>query len=358
MKRALIGILGSTVAWALIGTTPGLRAQEREAPMARPPASGVLGLLGSGGYLGVRIEDVDAGRAEDAGLSGEYGVWVEEVTEDGPAARAGLEAGDILTAWNGERLESVAQLQRLVRETPVGRAVEVTAVRDGRERTVSVEIGDRADAFGDLRVFTVPREREALRERLRGDMQNRLRGPSDVRIRVFGGRPRLGVSIQGLGDQLAEYFGVEGGALIASVREDSPAEAAGLRAGDVIVGIGGEDVDDAGDVGRILADRDAGPVEVRIVRDRSERTVTVELEEGGVGRSDGPGILYYGDGDGIWLDGVGVDPMSIEGFDIGPIELDAFDVRVPRIEVPDIRIPRIELPRLVVPSARAIRIDV
>ncbi|WP_419948295.1 PDZ domain-containing protein [Candidatus Palauibacter sp.] len=71
---------------------------------------------------------------------------------------------------------------------------------------------------------------------------------------VYLGRPRLGVNVRSLGDQLADYFGVEDGVLVTSVAEDTPASAAGLRAGDVIVGIGDEDIDSQGDLTRALAD--------------------------------------------------------------------------------------------------------
>ncbi len=365
MKRGMIGCLGTGVAWALLAGAPAVRAQQGGEPMARPPAAaGVYGLLaGSGAYLGVRIRDVDAERADEAGLDSEHGVYVDEVTEDGPAAEAGLEAGDVLVAWNGERLESVAQLQRLIRETPPGRTVELTVVREGGRRSVSVELGDRADAARELRVFTMPREREALRGRVREDMRDRLVAPAQVHVGILGARPRLGVSIQSLGEQLAEYFGVEDGALVVSVNEDSPAEAAGMRAGDVIIAIDGGDVDDPGDVGRLLYDRDAGPVEVRVMRDGSERTLTVELEEPVVGDNGGNGVFYFGgDGDGVWLDGVGsdavhIDPFIFGGLDIGPIEVGGMDIEIPEIQIPRFEMPSIEIPRIVVPR-RAVSVGV
>lgn len=96
------------------------------------------------------------------------------------------------------------------------------------------------------------------------------------------GGGRMGASVQGIDGQLAEYFGLRdgrGGVLVSSIGEDTPAEKAGLKAGDVILSVDGTDVDDAGDlIGEILG-AEEGPINVRILRDRKERTVTVELPE-------------------------------------------------------------------------------
>ncbi len=249
----------------------------------------------AGSYLGVRIEDIDAEDAKRLRLSEVYGVLVSEVLEDTPAAEAGLQEDDVLVSWNGARLEGVAQLQRHMRETPAGRNVRLGVFRDGKSRDVTVTLGERegmAEAFlgpEGVRAFRVaPEDRERMREQM-DELRERTRelrvhvGPEGEALRGYaitvGGRGRLGVSIQSLGDQLADYFGVEDGALITSVREDSPAQRAGLKAGDVIVGIADEDVEGPGDVMRALRDREAGPVDVRIVRDRKPRTISVELEE-------------------------------------------------------------------------------
>ncbi|WP_420461945.1 PDZ domain-containing protein [Candidatus Palauibacter sp.] len=236
---------------------------------------------GSGGYLGVEIRDVDEERASDLGMPRPYGAFISDVVAEGPADEAGLNNGDVIVRWNGERLESVAQLQRLAGETPPGREVQLTVLRDGAERELSVELGSRRSwlsqaAQGGL-VVNPPTSWRGLTWLSPPSVQIQP-GRGGANIRFFG-RPRLGANVQTLGDQLADYFGVEGGALVTSVSADSPAAAAGLLAGDVIVGIDDEDVSDPGDLTRVLADIEAGEVSVRIVRDGTERTLTVELEE-------------------------------------------------------------------------------
>jgi S1-C subfamily serine protease len=100
---------------------------------------------------------------------------------------------------------------------------------------------------------------------------------------MMPGRGRLGVTVDSLTDQLAGYFGApDGGALITTVRKDSPAEKAGLKAGDVITSVNGERVRDAADVTRTIARVDEGTVTVDYLRERKPGTAkaTVEAREG------------------------------------------------------------------------------
>jgi serine protease Do len=256
---------------------------------------------GGGAYLGVEILDIDGERASELGMARPYGVYIDGVIDGEPAAEAGMAEGDVVVAWNGERVESVAGLRRLVSETPPGRVVDLTVLRDGAEREVSVELAERTSFFSGGRglTFVSPqidltqiapssarsarsaraRERalEVTEERLREARERAAEGLD--RVFHLTGRPRLGANTRSLGDQLAEYFGVEGGVLVTSVHEDTPAAEGGLRAGDVIVGLGDEDIDDLDDLRRALADLETGEVSVRVVRDGAERTLTVELED-------------------------------------------------------------------------------
>jgi hypothetical protein len=97
-------------------------------------------------------------------------------------------------------------------------------------------------------------------------------------LRPGSTRGRLGVQIESLSPQLAEYFGVkDGGVLVSSVTQDSPAEKAGLKAGDVITSLDGDRVRDSGALMNELRDK-SGEVSVGIVRDKKESTITVTIE--------------------------------------------------------------------------------
>lgn len=288
--RVLIPMLGMI---ALAFVVKGGAAQEREAPeqprasalraAPSPPAPMSLRMTNSGSYLGVYIREVTEEDVERLDLREERGALVTDVPDEGPAAEAGLQAEDVIVSWNGARVESAVQLRRLVGEMPAGRSVELGYVRDGGQRTATIELGDRSPSVsrwsprGDMG----PEVRKRLEESL-GDARFHLRelrdGHGGFRMFMQGGR--LGAGVQNLGDQLAEYFGAaDGGVLVTSVREDSPAAAAGLRAGDVILRVDDEPVTDPGQLARELAGADAGEIELRVLRDRQERTLRATLPE-------------------------------------------------------------------------------
>jgi S1-C subfamily serine protease len=97
----------------------------------------------------------------------------------------------------------------------------------------------------------------------------------DVEIRAGS---RLGVMVSDLTEQLAGHFGVKDGVLVNEVVADSPAAAAGIKAGDVITSVGGKAVESAGDIRRSVGQVEGDEVTVGIVRDRKEQAVTVKIE--------------------------------------------------------------------------------
>jgi membrane-associated protease RseP (regulator of RpoE activity) len=93
-----------------------------------------------------------------------------------------------------------------------------------------------------------------------------------------GARRQIGVGITPLTKQLAEHFGVDGGIMINDVRKDSPADKAGLKAGDIIVEVEGSAVKGEGDVLKAIAEKKEGDISLTIVRDRNRQTVRVTPE--------------------------------------------------------------------------------
>jgi serine protease Do len=96
------------------------------------------------GWLGVAIQNVTPAIAKSLGLDPEHptGALVASVTADSPAARAGLEQGDVITAAGGHEIKSVHDLPRVVAATPVGSKLGLTIVRDGKQKTVEATIGE------------------------------------------------------------------------------------------------------------------------------------------------------------------------------------------------------------------------
>lgn len=259
-KRGAAALAGAAVATVVL-LPVALNGQERRRPEAAERAAdrAVRFAQWSGAQIGVSIRDAEEGA----------GVIVDDVRDGSPAETAGVKSGDVIVEFDGERVRSSRQFSRLVDETPVGRTVLMVIQRGGQKNTLKVVPESRQ--FG--RVAPIPMERF---ERFRmPELPETLVRPE---IDVFSARAgRLGVQIEDLEDQLAAYFGVKRGVLVTSVAKDSPAERAGIKAGDVITAVAGEPVNDAGDVRREL--RRAGDQEITIdlTRDRKATSVKVTL---------------------------------------------------------------------------------
>ncbi len=276
---------GIVTALALIGGVAlagSLDAQEKE-----EESRVRLLAMGQGSYLGVYISDVGSDDVERLGLRGEHGVLITGVADEGPARDAGLQEDDVVVTWNGERLESEAQMRRILNETPAGRTARLGVMRGGSEQSITVELGDRGGSNiffrsgpGEERVFHLREQLEKSREHM-DDLHVRIREMPHVMTFMAMRGGRMGVGVQSLEGQLADYFGLDGraGVLVTTVREDSPAAAAGLKAGDVIIALDGQEIESTGDLMKRVRGADAGPVAVRVLRDRQERTLTVELPE-------------------------------------------------------------------------------
>jgi S1-C subfamily serine protease len=233
-------------------------------------------LAGPQSEIGVSVRNVTADDVERAKLDSEAGAVIEKVRPGGPAARAGVREGDIVTGFDGERVRSAEQFSRLVRETPDGRTVVATLIRGTERLTVNVAPEAGADQFARLgRDLEERFNTDEFRRNFRFDI------PSipdfDVHVQTRPGR--LGVSVSDLDPQLADYFGARGGVLVTSVRPDSPAAKAGVKAGDVVTRVNGRPIDGPADLRRGIGDvDDAADVTLTIVRDKKEQTLKVTLE--------------------------------------------------------------------------------
>jgi S1-C subfamily serine protease len=221
-----------------------------------------LALVGPGSSIGITVRDSDSG------------VVIQDVREESPASRAGVQEGDVVTEFDGERTRSAAQLTRVVRETAPGRTVKMTVLRNGTPTTVDVapELR-RAD---DIRLPNLARDLERRLQVLPRDFNFDFAEPG---FSWYSPR-RLGVTISPLSDQLASYFGVTGGALVSEVAAGSAGEKAGFKAGDVITMVRGQAVASSADVLRELREVASGTaVEIRVMRDRKEVTLTAMMPE-------------------------------------------------------------------------------
>ena len=235
-------------------------------------------------WLGVTLKDVTAEKAHDLKLPGEYGALVESVDEDSPAAKAGLQKGDVIVEFAGERVRSTAQLRRLIRETPAGRTVSLQVIRDGQARTLSAKLRSRTNEFH----FQVPEIHIPEMNINPNFVEPSFRG---FGFQFDGGRPSLGISGDELTTQLASYFGVKQGkgVLVREVVVGSAAAKAGLKAGDVIVAVDGKSVATVAELRKALeikSGEEKRKLDLTVVRDHREQTVPVELERPGLGERE------------------------------------------------------------------------
>ena len=250
-------------------------AQPVPPPLPPEPPEPPEAPLATWGYLGIGVAEINAERAKALKLSEERGVEITRVEPDSPAEKAGLKPGDVVLEYNGQRVEGAQQFVRMVRETPPGRRITLLVSRDGATQTVTATLGRRrADDWPLGPEFRANMER--LREQLR-DLRIDMYAP---RAMVLSWRSTLlGVEAESLTDQLAEFFGVKEGVLVRSVLKGTPAETAGLKAGDVITKVDGETVRTPTQVAnRLRASRAKGSAQLTIVRNRQEMTVTIALE--------------------------------------------------------------------------------
>src|SRR5690348_13252096 len=97
-------------------------------------------LAGEGGYLGVYLEEVTPERSKELGLREERGAIVMKVVTGSPAEKSGLKENDVIVSFNGRRVDSVRELQRLLNETPPDRAVQIEVVRGGSHQTLATTL--------------------------------------------------------------------------------------------------------------------------------------------------------------------------------------------------------------------------
>ena len=198
------------------------------------------------GWLGVQIQHIDETMAEALGLEDAKGALVASVMANGPAAEAGLQPGDVIVSFAGEKLDSMKDLPRIVAEIDSGTGVDITVWRDGDHKTLTATIG----AQGQETVLAAASEK--------------------------GDDARLGVMLAPRGEP------GKAGVTIAEVVPGSLAARNGLRPGDVIVRAGSKTVNRPDEVAGAVraAASDDKPVLLLVERGDHRRYVAIDLDRG------------------------------------------------------------------------------
>jgi serine protease Do len=287
-RKKLVSFIGLVAALAAIAG--GIVYAQESGPMAliddQEPGSTARTLsffVGDRAFLGVGTEDISKENMARYGMREVRGVGVTEVVKDSPAEKAGLRKDDVILRFDGESVTSVRKLTRLVNESSADQNVRLTISRGGAEQELSATLSRRK--MDTIFSGSMPRilrgdDEDGVRVFPGGNWPESIGGGEGPLVWTLGANRRIGVSTQSLSKQLADYFGVkDGGVLITSVSDNSPAAKAGLKAGDVITAIDGEKVTSPGDISRVLGKKETGDVSLTVVRDKNTRTVTVTPEK-------------------------------------------------------------------------------
>ncbi len=207
------------------------------------------------GWIGVQVQPVTADIADSLGLKQAKGAMVDNPQADSPAAKAGIEAGDVITAVNGTDVKDSRELARTISTMAPGTSVKLDVLHKGTSKTMTLTLGE------------MPNDRQAS-------------AGGEHSSKELAGTPRLGLS-------LAPASEVDGagnkGVVVTSVDPDGPAAEHGVKTGDVILNVGGKSVASVGDVRSALSDANSNgkhSVLLQVKTADATRFVAVPLAKG------------------------------------------------------------------------------
>jgi serine protease Do len=199
------------------------------------------------GFLGVQVQQVAPELARSFGLERPRGALVANVQPDSPGERAGLQKGDVIVEFNGRKITDMHELPRLVANTPPGSKAGMRLIRQGRERTVQVNVGDMPEEPRQVSAGRIPGE-------------------------------ELGLAVQELKADVAQELGLPNtpAVVVTDVEEGSPAEAGGMNRGDLILEVNQQQVTTLQDF-RAALGRTGGSKSVLFLIRRGDNAVYVAL---------------------------------------------------------------------------------
>jgi serine protease Do len=269
-----------------------LHAAERSATLGQPMYVAAMGEThghSAQGYLGIDMRDVSEDQLAALKLKEARGAEITNLDHDGPACKAGMRMHDVILQMNGQVVETEEQLRRMLKDMPVGRSVSFVISRDGQTQTMIMQTADRRmvglQAWEQHYSVPAPGGPSGV---VRGnsflDSKSANATPAPKEHRDLLGTETIilsssftGAKLEVMGPQLAEFFGAAGGAglLVRSVDGNSPADEAGMKAGDVVVKINSISVANGTDWTKTVHDNKGKPVPVVVLRDKQERTLTL-----------------------------------------------------------------------------------
>jgi serine protease Do len=270
---AVAVFLGVTLGW--LAAPPGALAQTTISRLMQE----INPLLShSQGYLGVLVSDVDTDSANKLRLKDVRGAVITLIDHDAPAGQIGLHVNDVVLSVNGQAVEGAEQFGRMMREVPAGHKVTLIISHDGTPQTVTVQLVDRKkmehdvwNKMNDSDAFPPPPSGMGL---LTGGGE----GWSLGHVSPFGSSLKVGALVEPLTSQMADYLGVPSGVMVKQVARKSEAANAGLKAFDVILKVGSENIQTTADWDRALRSNEGKQVQVTVLRERKQQTLNLQVD--------------------------------------------------------------------------------
>lgn len=275
--------LGAVALAALAGAViapHGARAQTADLVKIIEEPSPLLSSSNPQSYLGVLMGDVDPDTASKLKLKDTRGAIITLIDHDAPAGSMGLKVYDVVLELNGQQVENAEQMRRMLREIPPGRNVSLLVSRDGNTLTLATQMGDHQkiekNAWKSIGQSpdTAPNSGPAAALLPGGDS---LAG-TGLRFSIFGSTLKVGAMVEPLTSQMADYLGVPSGLMVKQVARKTEADAAGLKAFDIILKVGSDSISTVADWERALHANQGKPVQVTILRDRKQQTLTLQVD--------------------------------------------------------------------------------
>lgn len=207
------------------------------------------------GWLGVRVQPVTDDIASSLGMDSAKGALISGVVKGGPVENGPIKPGDVVLNFDGKPIQEMRDLPRIVAESPVGKEVDVVVLRDGKEETVKVKLGQLQDSAEDQQPGAG--SDDAMPEDGEGGEMTAPEGKDGAETEQQAPDMRdaaqtvLGMNLVTLTDELKTEKGIAEsveGVYVESVAQGSIAEQKGVKAGDVIVEVGQDFMEVPGDV--------------------------------------------------------------------------------------------------------------
>lgn len=236
-------------------------------------------------YLGLYLEELTDKLIEELELQDNFGVYISKIVEDGPVDKAGLESGDVLLSIDKEKIYTPDQVTKMLKIYKPDQQVNVRIFRDKKYMNYDVILGEKEvfkwNSLEGLYYYNMPK-------------------PENIFVYKYddGNSKWIGILPKELNEQLLESYNIENGVLIEKVIEDTPSEAAGLMAGDVILKMNDKAIINTKNIHKIVQGTEIDEdINIEVLRSGKTKNIKVKVAERQAHQKESKVEVSFDDGD-------------------------------------------------------------